>query len=198
MLDVIRQFMTILMWMIFPPCFLFWISIHGLFAFWRRVGVTITYTLHAGFIILMMAAVYQYRHVLIGYDLGWNTYLASFGVLLWIYSAYMETKTRQFLSLPMMIGVPELNPKREDSTLLTDGIFSRTRNPRYVLVYLYLIGWTLFANYTGMYMLLILTGILIYTVVWLEERELHNRFGKAYEEYCQNVPRFIPTLFRAK
>jgi protein-S-isoprenylcysteine O-methyltransferase Ste14 len=32
----------------------------------------------------------------------------------------------------------------------------------------------------------------IYLIVLLEERELRDRFGRAYEEYCQGVPCFFP------
>jgi protein-S-isoprenylcysteine O-methyltransferase Ste14 len=31
-------------------------------------------------------------------------------------------------------------------------------------------------------------------VVRLEERELRERFGTAYEEYCRRVPRFVLKL----
>jgi protein-S-isoprenylcysteine O-methyltransferase Ste14 len=34
----------------------------------------------------------------------------------------------------------------------------------------------------------------MYAVVVVEERELRERFGLAYEEYCRQVPRFVPKL----
>ena len=51
-------------------------------------------------------------------------------------------------------------------------------------------------NYLAVYLLLILYIPVIYLVVVLEERELRERFGIAYDRYCREVPRFIPRLRR--
>jgi protein-S-isoprenylcysteine O-methyltransferase Ste14 len=37
---------------------------------------------------------------------------------------------------------------------------------------------------------LVLTRI----AILLEERELRNRFGVSYSQYCRRVPRFVPTF----
>jgi protein-S-isoprenylcysteine O-methyltransferase Ste14 len=39
---------------------------------------------------------------------------------------------------------------------------------------------------------LVLTRI----AIALEERELRNRFGASYAEYCRRVPRFFPTFVK--
>ena len=36
--------------------------------------------------------------------------------------------------------------------------------------------------------------IIMFVQVLSEERRLHRDFGKEYDEYCKNVPRYIPRL----
>ena len=55
-----------------------------------------------------------------------------------------------------------------------------------------LVGWALFANYLGLYLITALTMAALYLIVLLEERELRERFGPAYADYSARVPRFIP------
>jgi protein-S-isoprenylcysteine O-methyltransferase Ste14 len=35
-------------------------------------------------------------------------------------------------------------------------------------------------------------------VVYVEEPELRSRFGESYEEYCRDVPRWLPRMSRRK
>ena len=64
--------------------------------------------------------------------------------------------------------------------------------PRYLDLILGIGGLSLIVNYPGMYGLFLATWVGIYFIVLLEERELRQRFGAPYEEYCRNVPRFLP------
>ncbi len=57
---------------------------------------------------------------------------------------------------------------------------------------LWVLGYALIANYLGMYIMFALTVPAVYFIVVLEERELRDRFGSAYEEYSERVPRFFP------
>jgi protein-S-isoprenylcysteine O-methyltransferase Ste14 len=76
--------------------------------------------------------------------------------------------------------------------LLTQGIYSRIRHPRYVETVLWVLGYALFTNYLALYLTFLFLLLIIHVIVLLEEKELKERFGPAYEEYCRRVPRYIP------
>jgi len=96
------------------------------------------------------------------------------------------------LRFAALSGIPELSKEKYPGKLLTEGVYSRVRNPRYIEALLWVTAYALFANYLGAYIVVVLSLPLIYFVVRLEERELRARFGTAYEEYCRRVPRFVP------
>jgi protein-S-isoprenylcysteine O-methyltransferase Ste14 len=97
---------------------------------------------------------------------------------------------RKYLTLPIQVGVPELTggPK---GVLLTEGIYSRIRHPRYVESVLWILGYALFTNYLALYLVFLLTLPVMHIIVLLEEKELRER---DYEEYCLRVPRYIPKI----
>lgn len=75
------------------------------------------------------------------------------------------------------------------------GPYRYTRNPMITGVFLVLCAETLVlrsvvhAAWTGFFVLLNVTFI-----PWAEEPQLRRRFGAAYDDYCRNVPRFLPRL----
>jgi protein-S-isoprenylcysteine O-methyltransferase Ste14 len=57
-----------------------------------------------------------------------------------------------------------------------------------------LLGYALIANYLAIYLLFPICAASLYLIVLLEERELRDRFGAAYQAYARRVPRFIPRI----
>ena len=57
---------------------------------------------------------------------------------------------------------------------------------------LFVLAYVAFANYTGTGILYVLTFPAAHAVVLLEERELRDRFGCEFDEYCRRVPRYLP------
>jgi protein-S-isoprenylcysteine O-methyltransferase Ste14 len=87
--------------------------------------------------------------------------------------------------------VDPTDPSKSRS-VVTSGIYSRTRNPMYLGFLLVLIGW---AVYLGS--LLALLGPVLFIgymhrfQILPEERILKSRFGTAYEAYLERVRRWI-------
>ncbi|MGZ8191610.1 MAG: methyltransferase family protein [Methylococcaceae bacterium] len=77
--------------------------------------------------------------------------------------------------------------------LVTDGLFSHCRNPLYVGNVMIVMGFVFIAgNLTG-----IIVGSLAFMaiyrlIVYSEESFLSTKFGEAYSDFCNDVPRWIP------
>jgi protein-S-isoprenylcysteine O-methyltransferase Ste14 len=88
-------------------------------------------------------------------------------------------------------GTPApIDPPKE---LVITGFYRYVRNPIYVGVLLIFLGHFLWFGYWSllMYTLIALIGVHFFIVLY-EEPTLKRKFGAAYEEYCKQVPRWIP------
>lgn len=90
------------------------------------------------------------------------------------------------------LGTPApFDPPR---TLVIKGFYRYVRNPMYLGAALFIIGETaLFGSIrNGLLYVALFMGCLALFVMLYEEPALRSKFGAQYEEYCRNVPRFIP------
>jgi protein-S-isoprenylcysteine O-methyltransferase Ste14 len=81
--------------------------------------------------------------------------------------------------------------------LITHGPFAYVRNPLYLGNFLIALGFCLMAAAWMPWMLFIflaLFGVQYRLIISLEEEFLRRHFGKIYEDYLAQVPRFIPRL----
>jgi protein-S-isoprenylcysteine O-methyltransferase Ste14 len=79
--------------------------------------------------------------------------------------------------------------------LVTDGVFGHSRNPMYVGNLLILSGMAVTSNCWSTVLVAIpLTAFIYRAIVAAEENYLRGRFGAAFDDYCRNVPRFVPRL----
>jgi protein-S-isoprenylcysteine O-methyltransferase Ste14 len=90
-------------------------------------------------------------------------------------------------------GTPApIDPPKE---LVAVGFYRYTRNPMYVGVLSMIVGHFL---WFGFWNLLIYAVVIFFAfntfVAYYEEPTLRNKFGAAYEDYCQRVPRWILKL----
>lgn len=81
--------------------------------------------------------------------------------------------------------------------LVVSGLYRWVRNPMYVGLGLMLIGETLLIPQIWREMaalIVMLWAAVTLLVVYFEEPALRRLFGRDFEEYCRNVPRWIPRL----
>jgi protein-S-isoprenylcysteine O-methyltransferase Ste14 len=180
-----------------PPALLLWFFIHPAAAFWRRFGPAWTYAMLSPPMVVLMAWAYIKRETVVGSDLGTEPWLIVLGVALFCISIWIALKRKRHLTFAILAGLPELARDGLSGKLLTEGIYSRIRHPRYVEVVFGLVAYALFANHVGVYVLAALSIPVLWLIVVLEERELHQRFGEEYARYCTQVPRFFPR-FRSR
>ena len=77
--------------------------------------------------------------------------------------------------------------------LVTDGLFSHSRNPLYVGNILIVIGFLFISgNVTGMIVGSTVFLVIYRLIVYSEESFLSATFAEAYTTYCANAPRWIP------
>jgi protein-S-isoprenylcysteine O-methyltransferase Ste14 len=99
------------------------------------------------------------------------------------------------LAIPAMRGFrsagTHVEPWKPSTALVTDGIFSRLRNPMYVGLALIIagLGIALASDWT-LVMLVPAVLMLHFGVVKREERYLEAKFGDAYRRYKARVPRY--------
>jgi protein-S-isoprenylcysteine O-methyltransferase Ste14 len=111
--------------------------------------------------------------------------LFSLGIAGWI--VCLDAFSRRGRGTPSPLDAP--------SRLVTDGLHAVVRNPMIVSELIVLWGVALWAASLGVALYALATTLGAHWVVlYSEEPQLRARFGKSYEEYCENVPRWLPRL----
>jgi protein-S-isoprenylcysteine O-methyltransferase Ste14 len=90
-------------------------------------------------------------------------------------------------------GTP--SPTDPPKELVVSGLYHYVRNPIYLGVIIFLLGHVLWHPSRAILWMPFIVAVASHLFVTLyEEPHLHKTFGVAYEEYCRNVPRWIPKL----
>ena len=181
-----------------PPGIFLWFLIHPFASFWRRLGAVATYLVVIPILMSIGAVIYHFRKPLLRIHFEVSFSLVVIGVFFLAMGVYLGILRMRHLTISMLIGIPEISKEGQPGKLLTEGIYRRVRNPRYLEIGFGLAGIALAVNYLAVYILFLLYIPIIYLVVILEEHELRKRFGSGYDSYCKEVPRFIPRLRRHK
>jgi protein-S-isoprenylcysteine O-methyltransferase Ste14 len=196
-MDSVRYVLALVMVVLIPTITLSWLVIHSWVRFWRRVGPVWTYSLLGVASAACWLGLYRIRGPLLSVEFGTSVPLVVLGALCVAVAVVMAREVRRQLTPRILLGLPEIIPHGRPGRLLTGGIYAHLRHPRYVESLLGLVGCALIANYLTLYGIVALSFPVIYFIVLLEEKELRDRFGAEYVEYCRRVPRrFVPRLRR--
>ena len=108
------------------------------------------------------------------------------GVLLSLYGRYMGLSAARMMHHDLKKG-----EKGEQFELKTKGMFSHTRNPILVGMYITFVGlWFLYPSWEMALGFLVLVGNMHFRVL-LEEEFLSWRFGHSYEEFLSETRRYL-------
>jgi protein-S-isoprenylcysteine O-methyltransferase Ste14 len=193
--DAARYYLALILVVTYPPAFAVWFVIHPFIGFWRRMGAAATYAVTMPAALAVCYLIFRFRDTLLGVEFGTNRVLLALGIVLYSVAMAVELRCRRYLTLRTLLGVPELRAVEEGpGELLRQGIYARVRHPRYLGVMLGGAGVACVANYLASYLLMLGLIPVVYALTVIEERELRQRFGEAYERYSGDVPRLLPRL----
>lgn len=190
-MDTVRHFIAVTLLLGMPLAICLWIAIHPFARAWRRIGLKATYAVLMVPGLALDWVLWVYRTTLLGADWGTQPALLVVAALAFSIAIWIARARRLHLTHDILVGVPELSSS-DKGRLLTEGIYSRVRNPRYIEILFVVLGYACIANYSGAWVLALLSWPALHVVVLLEESELRDRFGAEYEDYCRRVPRWIP------
>ena len=87
--------------------------------------------------------------------------------------------------------VNPLHPEKT-KTLVTDGLYRYTRNPMYIGLLVMLIGWAIYlGSLTPFFVLPAFVWLITQLQILPEEQMLSEKFGQAYQDFLQRVPRWL-------
>jgi len=179
---------TIIFWALVP---LFWIPVHGLAAFFKKLGI---FTYITPVITWMPIAwlIYANRDLLLKHTVDLPQTIRVMGWMIFILGMILQLWTLKLLGGWGIIGLPEVTQIAE-SRIITSGPFSVIRHPTYLSHTIMFAGVFLITGVIANGIITLVDIIIINTVVIpLEDRELVGRFGEDYRTYQKRVPAFFP------
>lgn len=179
---------------IMPVKSLFWIPVHSLSRFFKKLGI-LTYLITFLIWIPLAYTIYINREFLLSFTIDLHRSLNIIGLISLIIGTIMHIWTGKVLSFFGLIGLPEIFAKK-DGRLITKGPFRIVRHPTYLAHTIMFSGIFLMTGVITVGIFTLLDFIIVNAVIIpLEEKELLRRFGNEYGEYKRQVRwRFIPRI----
>jgi protein-S-isoprenylcysteine O-methyltransferase Ste14 len=172
------------------PVPIYWLILHPAAKFWRRHVRAAFYIAGLGAWTAGAVFVIVFRQELIG--IGAPTILVTVvGVSLVAADFVLFFYAGKQLGHRKLVGHAELTGKTE---LTREGMYKYVRHPRYSGMILAVAGACLIGGTIWAWMVGGTWFVMVMVTILLEEREMRERSGRDYEEYCKKVPRFVPRI----
>jgi len=185
---------TIMFWALVP---LFWIPVHGLLRFFKKIGI-FTYITPLITWLPVVGLVYLSRSWILSHRIEFPVILRGIGWIIFILGIFLQLWTLRLLGGLSIIGLPEVTQLAE-SRMITSGPFSVIRHPTYASHTIMYAGVFLLSGVIAVGVITLLDLIIINAfVIPLEDRELVARLGEQYRQYKERVPAFFPESGRKR
>jgi len=191
-MNTFRYALAIFSLCIFVPIIFYWPIIHGGIRVWRRLGHRVTFIVVWSVMFAGALGVYLTSDHLLQTDFGMNPVLMVAGILCLGIAVRIRMLLHRDITNKFLAGLPEISPVKNPQPLVRTGLYAHVRHPRYLQLLFIQLAWAMMANYLAPYVLLLLWLPTVYLIALLEERELRERYGEEYVQYCREVPRFLP------
>jgi protein-S-isoprenylcysteine O-methyltransferase Ste14 len=156
-----------------------------------RIGSVIFRVRDALFPIVLLTVAFGTRPNLAGDSMATDHVVDAIGILI----ALLGQSFRVLVIGLVYITRGGQNRQVWANSLVDTGMFAHSRNPLYFANLLLFLGLALVHNGWAMYLIVVPFFVFAYIcIVAAEEHYLYGRFGEPYTEYCQRVPRWVPTL----
>ena len=187
LIDIFAQAFVVL----YPPVLAFWLIIHSNIEYWRTVGKRAYGAALLAWPAISLPILYA-RATL--FSRRWPTpwWIVAIGVLSLCLAARTLSLAWRVIPTRTLVGLPEIEPRKNIQPLLETGIYARTRNPVYVAHFLLIVSAAALSGFAANWALVALDTLLLPVMVRTEERELEHRYGAIYAGYMRRVPRFLP------
>ncbi len=180
--------LAIIIWPVIP---LFWVPVHGLSRFFKRIGA-LTYIMPALIWPPIAYLIYLNRFFLLHYKIDLHLIVRISGVFILLAGVLLQIWTGRLLSLLGLMGFPEVS-RNAEGRLVTEGAFSFVRHPTYLSHTLMFFGIFLLSGVIAVGVVALLDFLVInLAVIPLEEKELLDRFGEEFLRYKMRVPGYFP------
>jgi protein-S-isoprenylcysteine O-methyltransferase Ste14 len=113
-----------------------------------------------------------------------------FGLVTGAAGAVFAFRSQSAMGASWRVGTDEASER----DLVTDGIYSRIRNPIYLGLLIQMVGAALLLANAGALASLIAGGAGLHLIITSEERFLIQKYGQAYADYMARTGRLFPRL----
>lgn len=167
---------------------LFWFAIHPFAGRWRRTKRSPYRALLPFWLLIMLAIAWAtwpwHARQIYSSIWTWLPALPLFAIGLRTYRRIASEFGARKLS-----GEAELRPHDHEQQLVTGGLHANMRHPIYIAHLFNLAGWAMGSGLLVTFVLLAISALITFPLmIWIEERELEQRFGDAFRRYKARVP----------